>query len=50
MGGWIAFWKFVLILAAVLYFPLAIVVALRGVGDIRSMFADLKDEERTKPD
>ena len=50
MGGWIAFWKFVLILAAVLYFPLAIVVAFKGIGDIRSMFADLKEDERPKAD
>lgn len=43
MSGWAAFWLWVIILALVTYFGLAIVIAIGGFFDVRKMFRRLNE-------
>jgi len=45
MGAWTTVWKIVLIATACAFFPLAAVVMVGGIRDIRSMFRDLLAEQ-----
>ena len=45
MDAWTTVWQIVLIATACAFFPLAAVVMVGGIRDIRSMFRDLLAEE-----
>lgn len=50
MNAWTTVWQIVLIACACAFFPLAAVVMVGGVRDIRSMFRDLLAEQDDTPD
>ena len=45
MSFWIIFWTIVLILGIAVFTGLAIVVTIRGVGDIRSLFKSISSQD-----
>jgi len=44
MNGWIVLWKVVLVLACALYFGVAVLVAIFGAGDIKSLLRREREE------
>ena len=45
MSVWIIFWTIVLIFGIAVFTGLAIVVTIRGVGDIRSLFKSISSQD-----
>ena len=45
MTFWIAFWKYCLIVALILFFALAIFVTIGGARDIRKLFQRLDEDD-----
>ncbi|MEE2658753.1 MAG: hypothetical protein VX733_09640 [Candidatus Latescibacterota bacterium] len=39
--GWLSFWKFVFIVASLLFYGTVTVVALKGAGDLVQMIRDM---------
>lgn len=42
MNGWVLLWQTLLLVSLVSFGLLVVVVGLRAVGDLRSLFADLR--------
>ena len=49
MYFWISVWTVSLIGGIAIFTGLAIVVAIRGIGDIRSLFESIADQHKTPP-
>ncbi len=49
MQFWITFWTVTLIGGIALFAGLVVVVAIRGIGDIRSLFESIADQHKTPP-
>jgi hypothetical protein len=48
MNGWYYFWMANFVIAGTAFAVIAIVVAIRGVKDLREMFANLRAEAKRK--
>ena len=48
MKGWYYFWMANFVIAGTAFAVIAIVVAIRGVKDLREMFANLRAEAKRK--
>jgi hypothetical protein len=48
MNAWLTFWEACLIVAGATFAGITVVVAVRGFGDLREMFANLAQQK--KPD
>jgi len=46
---WISIWTVTLIGGIAIFTGLAIVVAIKGIGDIRSLFESIADQHKTPP-
>ena len=46
----IVFWKVVLIAVMVLFFPAAVIVTIKGFGDVLKMFIDLDAPDTEAPE
>jgi hypothetical protein len=44
MGGWQTFWTWMLGLSVILFFLVEVVVVIGGAGDIKEMFAALRQQ------
>ena len=44
MGGWQTFWTWMLGVSVLLFFLVEVVVVIGGVGDIKEMFASLRQQ------
>jgi hypothetical protein len=49
VNGWALFWLVVFGASAVLFFAIAVVVTIRGVGDLRDLLGKTARNPRTPP-
>lgn len=44
MDGWVQFWTWLFVVGLTLFSGLAVVVGIRGFGDIRALFKRVRDQ------